>query len=61
MDVVAPFLSTMRYLQSLDLTGNPLTKIHKYREQIVVLTTGLQTLDGKKIMQQEREYLITLQ
>ena len=51
----------MRYLQSLDLTGNPLTKIHKYREQIVVLTTGLQTLDGKKIMQQEREYLITLQ
>ena len=61
VELVAPFLSTTPALHSLDLGGNPITKLQKYREQLIVLTTGLQSLDGKKIMQQEREYLLTLQ
>ena len=50
VDAVAPFLATTPALSSLDLGGNPITKLHKYREQLIVLTTGLKTLDGKKIM-----------
>ena len=51
---VAPILMTLRSLQKIELQGNPVTKIFKYRDQVVLLTRTLQELDGKMIKSNER-------
>ena len=48
---VYPLLQTMNALRQLDLTNNPATSIHKYRDQIVINTKTLEELDNKKINQ----------
>lgn len=37
-----------------------MTKVFKYRDQVVLITRTLQELDGKLIKQNERQYLSTL-
>lgn len=61
LEVVSPFLSTIKYLRVLDLRGNPLAKIRKYRDQIVMIGLSIQTLDDKKVTEHERQYLLTLE
>lgn len=50
----------MNMLRSLNLKGNPVTTISKYRDQIVLLSNSIQELDGKDIIESERKYLINL-
>lgn len=40
---------TLHGLQKLELQQNPVTKIHKYRDQIVIMTRYLTELDGRNI------------
>jgi Leucine-rich repeat (LRR) protein len=51
---IAPLLMTMHYLTNLQLLRNPVTKVFKYRDQIVLMTRALTELDGKTIKPQER-------
>ena len=57
---VCPLLQTMNHLRVLKLTGNPVTQIQKYRDQIVLLSRSVQELDGKDIKESERKYLVNL-
>lgn len=41
----------MNDLYFIDLRNNPITKIQKYRDQIVMLGLRLEELDGKKILE----------
>ena len=61
LDDVSPFLSTIQWLCKLDLRGNPLAKMKKYRDQIIMIGLKIQSLDNKKVTENEREYLITLE
>uniref|UniRef100_A0A7S3JAU0 Uncharacterized protein n=1 Tax=Euplotes harpa TaxID=151035 RepID=A0A7S3JAU0_9SPIT len=61
LEDVAPFLSTIQYLNTLDLRDNPLAGIKKYRDQIIMIGLKIETLDDKKVTEHEREYLITLE
>ncbi|CAI2365816.1 unnamed protein product [Moneuplotes crassus] len=61
LEAVSPFLSTIRYLRVLDMRGNPLAKIRKYRDQIIMIGLSIQTLDDKKVTEHERQYLLTLE
>jgi hypothetical protein len=51
---------TLQGLSKLELQGNPVTKIPKYRDQVVLLTRYLNDLDGKAIKANERAYLAKL-
>ena len=53
-------LTCMRSLQRLMLKANPVTRVAKYRDEIVMRNTSLQELDGKDILANEREYLFRL-
>ena len=57
---VQPVLMTVQGLSKLELQGNPVTKIPKYRDQVVLLTKYLSELDGKAIKANERAYLSKL-
>jgi len=50
----------MKSLETLDILGNPITTLKKYRDEIVVSAIALTTLDGKKVTQQERDFIIAL-
>jgi len=50
----------MKELQTLNILGNPLTALKKYRDSIVVAAGSLTTLDGKNVTQQERDFIIAL-
>lgn len=58
---ITPFLSTIQYLQTLDLRDNPLASIKKYRDQVIMTGLNISTLDNKKVTESERQYLITLE
>jgi len=53
-------LMCMKELQTLNVLGNPLIGVKKYRDAIVVAASALTTLDGKNVTQQEREFIIAL-
>ncbi|CDW71068.1 leucine-rich repeat protein [Stylonychia lemnae] len=58
---INPLLSTMNRLRNLNLNENPVQAVtQKYRDQVVLLSRSIEELDGKKITQQERQYLIQL-
>eukprot|EP00347_Sterkiella_histriomuscorum_P014806 403359455 len=57
---VVQFLRTSNSLSDLDLRGNPVQRVPKYRDQMIMLGLRLITLDDKKIMDQERRYLYNL-
>ena len=61
LEDVAPFLSTIKYLRVLDMRDNPLSKIKKYRDQIIMIGLTIATLDNKKVTDHERQYLLTLE
>lgn len=51
LEEIAPFLRTMNNLQDLDLRFNPVQKIPKYRDQLVMMGLKLVNLDDKKVME----------
>ena len=53
-------LMCMTQLETLNVFGNPLTTTKKYRDRIVVAATSLINLDGKKVTQQERDFILAL-
>lgn len=53
-------LSCLRYLQRLRLTGNPVAKRLKYRDEMILWGHNLQELDNKNILPNEKEYLFRL-
>lgn len=61
LEDVAPFLSTIQYLQNLDIRDNPLSRIKKYRDQIIMIGLSIQNLDNKEVTEHERQYLLTLE
>mmetsp|Transcript_36974 Transcript_36974/g.93251 ORF Transcript_36974/g.93251 Transcript_36974/m.93251 type:complete len:394 (-) Transcript_36974:157-1338(-) len=61
MDALEEVLRGMPRLMSLELQGNPLTRHPKYREQVVVMSDSLQSLDDEPILPQQRENLMRLQ
>ena len=58
---ITPLLSTIQYLQTLDLRNNPLASVKKYRDQVVMTGLSIRMLDNKKVTDQERQYLLTLE
>jgi len=61
LEDVTPFLSTIQYLEILDLRDNPLASIKKYRDQVVMTGLNIHTLDNKQVTDHERQYLLTLE
>lgn len=61
LEDVTPLLSTIQYLETLDLRDNPLASIKKYRDQIVMTGLSIHTLDNKQVTDHERQYLLTLE
>ena len=53
-------LTCMRGLAKLVLRGNPVTRIPKYRDEVVMRNPSVQELDGRDILANEREYLFRL-
>jgi hypothetical protein len=49
--------SSWRKLKQLDLTSNPVSRLRRYRDRVVVLSSSLETLDGKEISEIERVFL----
>ena len=60
IDTLVPLLDTMTRLRDLNLIGNPVTKMSKYRDHLVLLSQSLEELDGKSIKANERMYLQNL-
>jgi len=62
IDPLAPALSSMPMLRSMHLTGNPLCRaVPKYRDEVILLTRNLDSLDGKEVLQHERAFLNELE
>ncbi|CAG9318714.1 unnamed protein product [Blepharisma stoltei] len=53
-------LSCMNYLKILNLSGNPIVRRPKYRDEVILSNYSIQELDGKTILGNEREYLLRL-
>ena len=53
-------LMCMKQLETMEILDNPLTAKKKYRDHIVVAAGSLATLDGKKVTQQERDFILAL-
>jgi len=53
-------LVCMKGLRTLFVNGNPLCKIEKWRDMIVMMALNLQELNDKKILVHEREFLFRL-
>lgn len=53
-------LTCMRGLVRLVLKGNPVTRIPKYRDEVIMRNASVQELDGRDILANEREYLFRL-
>jgi len=51
-------LACLNYLTELDLRGNPVEKIPKIRDQIVMMSPSLENLNDKKILGHERTFLL---
>ena len=49
LEQVLPLLQTMRMLNNLDLSKNPVTKMSKYRERVIMEGKNLMELDGKDV------------
>jgi len=49
--------ASWRKLRRLDLTLNPLTRLRRYRDRVIIMSTSLETLDGKEITDIERQFL----
>lgn len=60
MENLEKILICMKELQILNILGNPLITLKKYRDSIVVAAGSLTTLDGKNVTQQERDFIIAL-
>lgn len=50
----------MRTLRTLDISNNPVNKVVKYREKIIMEGKMIHELDGKDVRQQDRKYLFAL-
>ena len=48
---LVPLLQTMRTLRHLDMRDNPVTKLTKYWERVIMEGKMLQELDGKTVRQ----------
>lgn len=55
-----PFLHCCPYLNKLDIAGCPVSKAPKARDEIIVCTDHLESLDGKEISEKERMFLRTM-
>ena len=53
-------LNCMRGLQSLILKTNPVARRPKYRDEVIMNCLSISQLDGKNILDNEREYLFRL-
>jgi hypothetical protein len=53
-------IPAMAGLEVLSFKENPIAKSPKYRDFVVILSKTLLELDGKKILPEEREYLVKL-
>ncbi|XP_067887018.1 protein phosphatase 1 regulatory subunit 42 isoform X4 [Heterodontus francisci] len=51
-------LNQWQKLWYLDLSGNPVCQIAKYRDKIMVMSTSLEVLDGKEINNTARQFLL---
>ncbi|NXH17551.1 PPR42 phosphatase, partial [Bucco capensis] len=51
-------LSSWSKLRRLDLAGNPMCHIPKYRDRVIVHSPALESLDGKEIRDMERQFLM---
>mmetsp|Transcript_5724 Transcript_5724/g.8042 ORF Transcript_5724/g.8042 Transcript_5724/m.8042 type:complete len:300 (-) Transcript_5724:217-1116(-) len=56
---VCRYLDGAVRLSILDLRGNPICKARKYREMLVI-SSHIENLDGKDILDQERQFLIAM-
>lgn len=53
-------LSCMSSLRTLNLSNNPIVRRPKYRDEIILCNISIEDLDGKRILANEREYLLRL-
>ncbi|KAK7879054.1 hypothetical protein WMY93_030807 [Mugilogobius chulae] len=51
-------LSNWPNLVQMDLSGNPVSKKHKYRDRLIIVCKKLVILDGKEIKELTRQFLI---
>lgn len=60
-EAISPLLATMQRLRVLDLRGNELAQVKKYRDQVVMTGLSVRVLDDKEVTEHERQYLLTLE
>ncbi|CAD8158822.1 unnamed protein product [Paramecium octaurelia] len=59
-DDIEDSISNLQNIKEIDLRGNPITQVYKYRDRIVLLCKTIQTIDSKTVLANERQYLINL-
>ncbi|KAM3133245.1 hypothetical protein pb186bvf_014673 [Paramecium bursaria] len=59
-DDIEDSLPQLTSIREIDLRGNPITTVHKYRDRIVLLCKSIQCIDNKNILAHERQFLINL-
>eukprot|EP01137_Pigoraptor_chileana_P001151 Opistho-2@38366 len=59
-ETLCQHVAQLRSLTNLDLRGNPICDLTKYRERIIIASSSLSVLDDKKIADNERRFLVSL-
>lgn len=59
-DGLIRMLNCMRSLQIMSFKSNPIARRPKYRDDVIMNCMSISQLDGKKILDNEREYLFRL-
>lgn len=60
MQYIEEGIANMGSLVDLDLRGNPICSIPKYRDRIILLSQSIECLDFKNVLKHERQFLINL-
>ena len=60
VDALEPVLRSASNLQSLDLRENPVCKAAKYRDQVILASEVLRTLDEEAVSTTQRDFLLRL-
>ena len=60
MNELTDMLVCLQKLKSLAIVGNEVTKVKKYRDMIILSSASVETIDGKDVTKQERQFILKL-
>jgi hypothetical protein len=60
-ETMLPVLQNCQMIMKLNLSGNSVTQLSKYRETTIMMSDSLQELDSKPVTMKERQFLLSLE